>query len=117
MHPMQPLTSASERLVNELRDLGEMQGDVLLGHVQQLQALVLDVVGGVVGLAGVHRAVPYPLVALGGVEDMGDPQAPEVGGVPRRAPGHARQHKLKQHQQCQHILSEKITNIVKLAPF
>ena len=44
------LTPLSQGLVYELGDLWEMQGNVLLGHVQQLQPLVLDVEGWVVSL-------------------------------------------------------------------
>jgi len=76
----QHLAPLSQGLVYELGDLWKMQGDVLLGHIQQLQTLVLDIEGRVVSLVGIHCAIS---VALGSVENMGDPQSLEVESVPR----------------------------------
>ena len=44
------LTPFSQGLVYELGDLWKMQRNVLLGHIQQFQPLVLDVEGRVISL-------------------------------------------------------------------
>jgi len=78
----QHLAPFSQGLVYELGDLWKMQRNVLLGHIQQFQPLVLDVEGRVISLVGIHCAIS---VSLGGVENMGHPQPLQVECVPRGA--------------------------------
>ena len=47
---LRELTTLSQGLVYELGNLRKMQGNILLGYIQQLQPLVLDVEGRVVSL-------------------------------------------------------------------
>jgi hypothetical protein len=76
-------TSAGECLVDEVGHLREMQGNVGLSNVEELEALVLDIEGRVVGLVGVHLTAA---VSLRRVEHMGDAQSLEVEGVAGGAP-------------------------------
>ena len=77
------LAPAPQPLLDEVRDLGEVDADVGLGHVQQLETLVLDVEWFVELLVGVHGATG---LTFGCVQDMRHSNLLQVECVSRCRP-------------------------------
>ena len=83
LHCTTDLTSGFDGLLHKVGDLVEVHGDVGLGHVGQLESLVLDAERPVELLVGVDRPDDAP---LGRVQHVRHAELLQVERVPRSRP-------------------------------